>query len=123
MAIFKVSTLPDLQGHPKIGASWEGFALEHVMHTFRTRDAYFWATHAGAELDLMMMVAGKRQGFEFKYADAPGRKRSMHIAIEDLGLEHLWVIYPGDQKYALDDKIAVIPLEELSEFAETMKTT
>jgi predicted AAA+ superfamily ATPase len=122
-SLLQVSTLTDLQGHPKIGSSWEGFALEHVIHTFRTRDAYFWATHAGAELDLMLTVAGKRHGFEFKYTDAPGRKRSMHIAIEDLELEHLWVIYPGDQKYALDDKITVIPLELLSQLAKTMKTS
>ena len=112
-SLLQVSTLADLQGHPKIGASWEGFALEHVIHVFRTRDAYFWATHAGAELDLMVMVRGKRYGFEFKYTDAPGRKRSMHIAIEDLGLEHLWIIYPGNQKYPLGDKITVIPLEEI----------
>ena len=118
-SLLQVSTLADLQGHPKIGASWEGFALEHIIHVFRTRDAYFWATHAGAELDLMVTIAGKRHGFEFKYTDAPGRKRSMHIAIEDLGLEHLWVIYPGDQRYALDDKITVIPLEEISQLAET----
>ena len=122
-SLLQIATLADLQGHPKIGASWEGFALEHVIHLFRSRDAYFWATHAGAELDLMVMVAGKRYGFEFKYADAPGRKRSMHIAIEDLGLEHLWVIYPGDQKYALDDKITAIPLEELFQLAKAMITT
>ena len=66
----------------------------YQIHAFKTRDAYFWATHSGAELDLMIPIAGKRHGFEFKYADAPGKKRSMHIAIEDLGLEHLWVIYP-----------------------------
>jgi predicted AAA+ superfamily ATPase len=118
-SLLQVSTLADLQGHPKIGASWEGFALEHIIHVFRTRDAYFWATHAGAELDLMVTIAGKRHGFEFKYTDAPGRKRSMHIAIEDLDLEHLWVIYPGDQKYALDDKITAIPLEEIPQLAET----
>jgi predicted AAA+ superfamily ATPase len=122
-SLLQISTLADLQGHPKIGASWEGFALEHVIHVFRTRDAYFWATHAGAELDLMLTIAGKRHGFEFKYTDAPERKRSMHTAIEDLGLEHLWVIYPGDQKYALDDKITAIPLEEVFKLAETMKTT
>jgi len=121
-SLLKVSTLADLQGHPKIGASWEGFALEHVIHVFRTRDAYFWATHAGAELDLMLTIGGKRYGFEFKYTDAPGRKRSMHVAIEDLGLEHLWVIYPGDQKYALDHKITAVPLQVISQLAETMKT-
>jgi len=122
-SLLQVSTLADLRGHPKIGASWEGFALEHIIHVFRTRDAYFWATHAGAELDLMVMIAGKRHGFEFKYTDAPGRKRSMHIAIEDLGLEHLWVIYPGDQKYALDSKITAIPLEEILQLAQTWLTT
>jgi predicted AAA+ superfamily ATPase len=122
-SLLQVSTLADLQGHPKIGASWEGFALEHVIHVFQTRDAYFWATHAGAELDLMLTIAGKRYGFEFKYTDAPGRNRSMHIALEDLGLEHLWVIYPGDQKYALDNKITAIPLQVIFQLAETMKTT
>lgn len=115
----KTTFLADLRGHPKIGASWEGFALEHIIRVFRTRDAYFWATHAGAELDLMVTIAGKRHGFEFKYTDAPGRKRSMHIAIEDLGLEHLWIIYPGNQKYALDSKITVIPLEEILQLAQT----
>jgi predicted AAA+ superfamily ATPase len=93
--------------------------LEHIIYALRTRDAYFWATHAGAELDLMVIIAGNRHGFEFKYRDAPGRKRSMHIAVEDLGLEHLWVVYPGDQKYKLDDKITVIPLAEIAQLAET----
>jgi predicted AAA+ superfamily ATPase len=122
-SLIQVSTLAGLQGHPKIGASWEGFALEHVIRVLRTRDAYFWATHAGAELDLMVTIAGRRHGFEFKYADAPGRKRSMRIAIEDLGLEHLWVIYPGDQTYTLDDKITVIPMEEISQIANKMAKT
>jgi len=117
-SLLQVSTLTDLRGHPKIGASWEGFALEHIIHVFRTRDAYFWATHAGAELDLMVLIAGKRHGFEFKYTDAPERKRSMHVAIEDLGLEHLWVIYPGDHTFALDDKITAVPLEEILERAQ-----
>ena len=122
-SLMQVSTLADLHGHPKIGASWEGFALEHVINIFRTRDAYFWATHAGAELDLMLTIKGNRYGFEFKYTDAPGRNRSMHIAVEDLGLEHLWVIYPGDQKYVLDDKITAIPLQVIFQLADSMKTT
>ena len=79
-------------------------------------------THAGAELDLMVTAAGKRHDFEFKYSDAPARKRSMHIAIEDPGLAHLWFIYPGDQKYALDHKITVIPLEEILQLVETGDT-
>jgi hypothetical protein len=112
-ALLQLSTLHDLHGHPKLGASWEGFALEQVTGALKTRDAYFWATHGGAELDLLTLVRGKRYGFEFKYADAPGRNRSMQAAIEDLGLEHLWVIYPGRQEYALDDKISVIPIDRV----------
>jgi len=106
-----INRLENLQGHPKLGASWEGFALEHVIGKLKSRDIYFWATYAGAELDLMVIVAGRRHGFEFKYADAPGRTRSMHIALKDLSLEHLWVIYPGRQKYALHENITVIPID------------
>lgn len=112
-SLLQIPTLADLQGNPKVGASWEGFALEHIVRVFGAGDAYFWATHAGAELDLMLIIMGKRYGFEFKYADAPGRTRSMRIVIQDLGLDHLWVIYPGDQVYALDDKITVIPLNKI----------
>ncbi len=111
-----LTQIPDyeyLQGHPKLGASWEGFALEQVIQAFNSRDTYFWATHAGAELDLMLMVDGQRLGFEFKYADAPGTSRSMHIAIENLNLAHLWIVYPGDQEYQLSDKITAIPLERV----------
>ena len=118
-SLLQIPTLVDLQGHPKIGASWESFALEHILQVMRTRDAYFWATHAGAELDLMVNIAGKRHGFEFKYTDAPRRRRSMNIAIKDLGLYHLWIIYPGDQKYHLDKKITVIPFEEIAQIAGT----
>jgi len=109
--LLQLRILTDLQGHPKVGASWEGFALEQVIATLNTSNIYFWATHAGAELDLLVAVGGKRYGSEVKYADAPGRNRSMHTAIHDLSLDHLWVIYPGQQEYPLNDKIAVIPLD------------
>lgn len=116
-SLLQIPTHEALVGHPKIGASWEGFALEHVVDVFRTRDAYYWATHAGAELDLMILMEGKRYGFEFKYADAPGSSRSMRLALQDLGLEHLWIIYPGDHFYPLDEKISAIPLEQLEQLA------
>jgi len=119
-ALLQLPTLQDLHGHPQLGASWEGFALEHVIGALKTRDAYFWATHGGAELDLLTLVRGKRYGFEFKYADAPGRNRSMHAAIEDLGLEHLWVIYPGQQEYALDARISVIPIDRVLNLVRSM---
>lgn len=121
-SLLQLPNLADLQGHPKVGASWEGFALEHVIQAFRTRDAYFWATHAGAKLDLMVAAAGKRHGFEFKYTDAPGRQRSMHIALKDLNLTHLWIIYPGDQSYRLDDNISVIPLDRVADFPQAVMT-
>ena len=120
-ALLQLYTFEDLQGHPQLGASWEGFALEHVIGALETRNAYFWATHAGAELDLFVMVKGKRYGFEFTYADAPGRSRSMHIAIQDLGLEHLWVIYPGHQEYSLDNKISVIPIDSIPRLAGILR--
>ena len=119
--LLQLRTLPHLQGHPKIGASWEGFAIEHVINAFETRDAYFWATHAGAELDLLVMTAGRRYGFEFKYADAPGRTRSMHSAIKDLQLEHLWVVYPGAQEYTLHERISVIPMETVAGLVEDLR--
>ena len=109
-AFLQFGTLSELQSHPKLGASWEGFAVEQVIDLLETRDAYFWATHGGAELDLLLMLNGKRYGFEFKYQDAPRRTRSMLIALEDLGLERLWVVYPGSREYALDDSTDVIPL-------------
>ena len=110
-ALLQLNTIGDLQGHPKLGASWEGFVLEQVISITKTRDAYCWATHAGAELDLLVMSGGKRYGFEFKYTDAPGRNRSMHSAMQNLNLEHLWVVYPGKEQYPLDDKISVIPID------------
>jgi hypothetical protein len=109
-ALLQLETLASIQSHPKLGASWEGFALEQVIGLLETRDAYYWATHGGAELDLLVIIGGKRYGFEFKYADAPSTSRSMHVALQDLSLEHLWVIYPGDQEYPLHDKISVIPI-------------
>jgi predicted AAA+ superfamily ATPase len=112
-ALLQINTMADLQGHPKLGSSWEGFCLEQLIGCLGTRDVYFWATHAGTELDLLATVGGKRYGFEFKYADAPGPRRSMRIAIEDLGLERLWVIYPGRHKYDIDENIAVIPVDDI----------
>lgn len=114
-ALVQLTSAADLQAHPKLGASWEGFALEQVIAVVGSREIYFWATHGGAELDLLVRVAGKHYGFEFKYADAPGTSRSMHVAIDDLGLEHLWVVYPGQQSYSLDDKITALPIGAVPE--------
>jgi uncharacterized protein len=104
---------PALQRHPKSGASWEGFALDQVLRIARPDEAWFWATHGGAELDLLMIKNGRRVGVEFKRADAPGRTRSMHEALKDLALDALYVVYPGDRRYQLGDKIEVVPLAAL----------
>jgi predicted AAA+ superfamily ATPase len=117
-ALLHLDTLPDLQGHPKLGGSWEGFALEQLLTILGTRDAYFWATYSGAELDLLITVAGKRYGFEFKFADAPGPSRSMGVSIEDLKLDHLWVVYPGLQEYPLEEKITVVPMAAIPRIME-----
>ncbi|NJD66549.1 MAG: ATP-binding protein [Chloroflexi bacterium] len=113
-ALLGLGDLASLRGHPKLGASWEGFALEQTVTALETRDAYFWATHGGAELDLLLLRGGKRYGFEFKYADAPGTTRSMRVAADTLRLEHLWVVYPGRDEYALDAGITAIPMQRLS---------
>jgi predicted AAA+ superfamily ATPase len=119
-ALLGLGDLASLRGHPKLGASWEGFALEQTLTALETRDAYFWATHGGAELDLLVLRGGRRYGFEFKYADAPGTTRSMRVAIETLGLEHLWVIYPGRDEYVLDAGITAIPVGGLSAVAAAL---
>ena len=87
--------------------------MEQVLALLETRDAFYWATHGGAELDLMLIIGGRRFGFEFKYADAPGTSRSMRVAMEDLSLEHLSVVYPGREAYRLDEKISVLPIGQI----------
>ncbi len=103
----------DLPIHPRYGASWEGFALEQTLLAHGERDAFFYATQRGAELDLMLLRHGRRWGFEFKCTDAPRTTKSMHGVIEDLGLERLWVLYPGDREYPLTDIITALPLKKI----------
>jgi len=96
--------------HPKSGASWEGFALDQVLRIARPDEAYFWATHAGAELDLLMVKNGRRVGVEFKRADAPQMTASMRIALNDLSLDALYVVYPGTRRYRLAQGVEAVPL-------------
>ena len=105
--------MEDLPAHPRYGASWEGFALEQTLIAQGEREAYFYATQRGAELDLMLLRRGRRWGFEFKCTDAPRTTKSMHVVIEDLGLSHLWVLYPGDREYPLTDTITALPLKSI----------
>jgi len=100
--------------HPKSGASWEGFVLEQIISRIDS-PVYYWATHAGAELDLFTISNGKRTGFEIKYSDAPSLTKSMHIAIQDLQLDQLYIIYPGVTSYPLLENVTVIPLNDFEE--------
>ncbi len=102
----------ELDLHPKVGASWEGFVLEEVLRAWVPDDAYFWATHQGAELDLLLFKRGRRIGVECKRMDAPTLTPSMRIALADLKLDRLIVVYPGERRYALADNVDVVPLEE-----------
>ena len=105
----------DLEAHPKLGASWEGFAMEQVLSWAGERNAFFWATHAGAELDLLAIQGGRRWGFEFKCHDAPAMTKSMHLALTDLKLERLWVIHPGSESYPLHEKVECVALAEMEQ--------
>ncbi len=107
-----VGTMDALQMHPRIGASWEGFILEKVIAESAPDEVYFWATHNGAELDLLLLKQGRRVGVEIKRVDAPRRTRSMTIAVNDLGLQALYVVYPGDTRYAIDDRTTAVPAGE-----------
>ncbi|MBC8055221.1 MAG: ATP-binding protein [Rhizobiales bacterium] len=102
-----------LERHPKSGASWEGFAVDQVLRIARPDTAYFWATHSGAELDLLMFKDGRRVGVEFKRADAPTLTSSMRIALADLALDALYVVYPGSRRYALAERVVAVPLAAL----------
>src|SRR3990172_6791866 len=110
-----IQTVKDLLSHPKVGASWEGYAMEEVLKVVQPEAAYFWATHTGAELDLLLLKRGRRWGVEFKFSDAPRLTPSMRAALKDLSLDGLTVIYPGDRGYSLGDRVAVVPLAKLAE--------
>jgi predicted AAA+ superfamily ATPase len=113
-ALLEIPSYASLEGSPKLGASWEGFAIEEIIQHVGERRAYFWATQSGAELDLLLMIGGKRIGVEVKYADAPGVTKSMRIAMSDLSLDRLYVVYPGRESYDLDKTIKVVPLPKIN---------
>lgn len=114
-ALMDIGNMQQLQINPKLGASWEGFALECLSRSLGKAEnqLYFWRTHTGAELDLFWQHEGMNWGIEFKYADAPKLTRSMQIVCADLNLQHLWVIYPGNDQYRLSENITAIPLTSI----------
>ena len=107
-----IETMDALQTHPRLGASWEGFILEKVIAESGADQVHFWATHNGAELDLLLQAGGRRVGVEIKRVDAPRRTRSMAVALEDLKLDALRVVYPGTMRYRIGDRIEAVPARE-----------
>ncbi len=114
-SLLGIRTSLNLEENPKLGASWEGYALEEAIRSLEPDEAYFWATHNGAELDLLVLKDGKRLGFEFKRSDAPTMTKSMRIAMEDLKLDQLHVVYPGKQSYPLAENVWTLPISLLRE--------
>lgn len=105
----------ELLGHPKLGASWEGFVIEQAIRYFKPEDQYFWSTQSDAELDLLMFINGRRIGMECKFTDKPEVTASMRSAMKLLKLEHLYIAYTGTKRYMLDEKIEVLPISALAE--------
>ncbi len=107
--------IPDyhyLLGHPRLGASWEGFALEQILQVIGPTEPYFWSTYSGAKVDLLFSKKGKRYGMEFKFNEAPKISKSMHVALADLNLSHFYIIYPGPESYPVTDTISVVSLAD-----------
>jgi len=113
-ALMGIRSADALAVHPKSGASWEGFALEQILRTVQPEESYFWATHSGAELDLLMFHRNQRIGVECKRVDAPRLGASMRTAIDALKLDALYVVYPGPRRYALGDKAIALPIGEIA---------
>lgn len=111
-SLLDISDRHALMGNPRLGASWEGFALEQIVQATGPSESYFWATHSGAELDLFFLKNGKRFGVEFKFNEAPTVTKSMRIAMSDLSLSHLFIVYPGKDAFPIEQNITVVPLTD-----------
>ena len=119
-ALHAIATPVQLESNPKLGASWEGFAMEQAIRLIDVTHPYFWRTHTGAELDLVWQAHGGLWGMEFKYQDAPRMTRSIRAVMRDLPLQHLWIVYPGPERYRLDDAVSVLPVAELPDTAAVL---
>jgi predicted AAA+ superfamily ATPase len=120
--LLNLRTMADLEAHPKAGASWEGFVIDQLVRWLgaETNECYFWATHAGAELDLLVVRGGTRLGFEIKRTSAPAMTRSMHIAMDNLKLERLDVIHAGDHSFPLAERVRAVALRRLLDDIEPL---
>lgn len=114
--LLNIPTMENLLVYPRLGASWEGFALEEIIKAYnlQSEECFFWAAHNNAELDLFCLYQGKRLGFEFKYTDSPKPTKSMYIAQEDLKLDHLYLVHPHNQTFPISETITALGLETLT---------
>jgi predicted AAA+ superfamily ATPase len=113
-ALLGIRRFSELEGHPSLGASWEGLVLEELLDRIPDRELFFWSTHAGAEIDFVWRRGDRLIGFEAKWNDAPTLTKSMHIALADLRLLAIYVVYPGPHRYRLDPRVEVIPIGDLA---------
>jgi predicted AAA+ superfamily ATPase len=123
-ALLGIESSEDLAGHPKVGASWEGFLVKEVIERLNARaeECFFWATHTGAEVDLVIMSGRRRLGFEVKRTTAPRLTRSMVGAIEDLELERLDVIHAGEATFPLSPKVRAVAARALLDQLEPLRS-
>ncbi len=118
-----LKTMSELEAHPKLGASWEGFVLGEIIHQLRARpeECYFWATHAGAELDLLVVRGRSRKGFKIRRTVSPAVTKSMRVAMADLRLDNLDVIHAGENSFPLTEKIRAVSISRLLEDLKPLK--
>ena len=118
--LLTLTDMHSLLGHPKLGASWEGFAMEQTIQMLKLTEVYYWATHSGAELDLMFFKGGRKYGIEFKFNEGPKVTKSMRTACRDLKLKHLWIVYPGKHAYPVEKDISVLPLSRITDISQIL---
>lgn len=123
-ALLGIETMDDLRGHPKLGASWEGFLLRQVVRRLGARpdECFFWGTHQGAELDLLVVRGKRRVGFEFKRTEAPSLTPSMRIALADLALQQLTVVHAGLESWRLADSVRAVAARRLLRDVEPLSS-
>jgi len=119
--LLNINNMDDLESHPKLGATWEGFIIDQIIRRIgaRKEECFFWATHAGAELDLMIVRGKERYGFEIKRTTAPQITPSMRSALSDLNLKSIDIIHAGEHTFQLSEKIRALSI--LSLFADLKK--
>ena len=120
-ALLEIPNEAALLSHPRIGASWEGFVIEQVLRALRPRNAWFWASHGGGEVDLLVVVEGRRIGFEVKFSEAPTITRSMHEVVDTVRLDHLFVVCPTTHEYPASERISVLPATRVVDLPQRIR--